>query len=445
MRRGQLRLDGSECSPWLSGVAAAVVSLRFLNDATTAGNGPSLGESTRYDVCVVGAGLMGLSVATAIAGDLPGVSIVVVDKEAAVAAHQSSHNSGVVHSGLYYKPGSLKAELCVAGRELVYETCEANAIPYKRSGKLVIATTHSDFPALDELERRGRANGLTGMRRIGPGEIAEIEPGATGLAALHVPEAGIADYPRLAAHLANELESAGTAIVTDAAVTGISHGDSGATVDIGDERLMAKVLVNCAGLHSDMVARMAGVAPSVRIIPFRGEYYRMTEQAADLVRGLIYPVPDPRFPFLGVHFTRRIDGTVEVGPNAVLALGREHYRGTSPDWSELTSIVSHRGFRTLALRHWKSGVREMIDSRSRRLYARLARSLVPDLKADDLIAGGSGIRAQAVDDRGNLVDDFVIETAGSTMHVLNAPSPGATASIAIGRHIARQVAPMLTN
>ena len=427
-----------------SEVARLLVSLRGLNDSTKDGKVASLGESTHYDVCVVGAGLVGLSVATAIAHDLPGVSIVVVDKEAAVAAHQSSHNSGVVHSGLYYKPGSLKAELCVAGRELVYETCEANAIPYQRSGKLVIATSHSDFPALNELERRGRANGLSGMRRIGPAEIAEIEPAATGLAALHVPEAGIADYPRLASHLASELEAGGNVIVTDAAVTGISHSDSGVAVDIDEGRLMAKVLVNCAGLHSDVVARMAGIEPSVRIIPFRGEYYRMSDQAADLVRGLIYPVPDPRFPFLGVHFTRRIDGTVEVGPNAVLALGREHYRGTSPDWHELSSIVNHRGFRSLALRHWKSGVREMIDSRSRRLYARLARALVPDLKADDLIAGGSGVRAQAVDDHGNLVDDFVIETVGSTMHVLNAPSPGATASIAIGRHIARQVAPMLT-
>lgn len=400
-------------------------------------------ESARYDVCVVGAGLVGLGVARALADMFSGLSIVIVDKEGGVARHQSSHNSGVVHSGLYYKPGSLKARLCVEGRRSVYELCEAEGIPYDRSGKLVIATNPAEIGALDELERRGTANGLQGMRRLGPGEISEFEPEAIGVAALHVPEAGVADFPAIAEHHADMLLRGGAEVVTDAEVTAISHGSDEVMVAAGDRRFRARVLVNCAGLHSDRVAALAGVESGVRIIPFRGEYYRLTEEAAELVRTLIYPVPDPRFPFLGVHFTRRIDGAVEVGPNAVLAVGREHYRGTKPDWAELRSVFGHGGFRRLAMRHWRSGTSEMLNSRSTRLYARLARRLVPALRQEHLVAGGAGVRAQAVDPTGRLVDDFVIESAANSVHVLNAPSPGATASIAIGRYIAGHVSPLL--
>lgn len=397
----------------------------------------------RYDVCIVGAGLVGLAVGRALVEDFPGLALAVVDKEHEVARHQSSHNSGVVHSGLYYRPGSLKARLCVAGRQAVYELCEDQGIAFRRSGKVVVATESSELTALDELERRGRANGLTGLRRIGPEELAEHEPNATGIAALHVPEAGVADFPAVAAHHADELRAEGADILTGAEVTDISHEASTVSVVAGEQSLTARLLVNCAGLQSDRVARLAGLDPGVRIIPFRGEYYRLTDESADLVRTLIYPVPDPRFPFLGVHFTRRIDGSVEVGPNAVLALGREHYRGVKPDWGELRSIVAHRGFRKLAMRHWRSGAAEMLNSRSTRLYARLARRLVPALRRENLVPGGAGVRAQAVDAKGNLMDDFVIETAGQTVHVLNAPSPGATASIAIGRHIATEVGPLL--
>lgn len=396
-----------------------------------------------YDVCIVGAGLVGLAVARALVDTFDGISLVVVDKEDGVARHQSSHNSGVVHSGLYYKPGSLKARLCVEGRRAVYELCETEGIAYDQSGKLVIATDQSELPALDELERRGNANGLVGLRRIGPEEIAEFEPHATGIAALHVPEAGVADFPAIAAHHSRSLESVGAEVVTGAEVTAIEHRDEVVGVEAGDHRFTARLLINCAGLHSDRVAALAGVRSEVRIVPFRGEYYRLVEDAADLVRTLIYPVPDPRFPFLGVHFTRRIDGTVEVGPNAVLALGREHYRGVGPDWKELGSILAHRGFRRLARRHWLSGTSEMLNSRSTRLYARLARRLVPDLDKAHLVAGGAGVRAQAVNTAGNLVDDFVIERTANTVHVLNAPSPGATASIAIGRYIADQIRPLL--
>lgn len=400
-------------------------------------------ESNRFDVCVVGGGLIGLAVAKALSDRLRGLSLAVLDKEGALAQHQSSHNSGVVHSGLYYKPGSLKARLCVEGRNAVYELCEAEGIPCDRSGKLVIATDPSELPALEELERRGNANGLKGIRRIGPGEIAEHEPEATGIAALHVPEAGVADFLAIAEHHGAVLRDAGVDIVTGSEVTAISHEAEGVSVIAGGRQLRARALVNCAGLHSDRVAALAGVETGVRIVPFRGEYYRLTDEAAPLVRTLIYPVPDPRFPFLGVHFTRRIDGTVEVGPNAILAVGREHYRGAKPDWTELRSVLSHAGFRKLAVRHWRSGTAEMLNSRSTRLYARLARRLVPALRREHLQAGGAGVRAQAVDSAGRLVDDFVIEKAGNTVHVLNAPSPGATASIAIGRHIAGQVSPLL--
>ncbi|HSJ27980.1 MAG TPA: L-2-hydroxyglutarate oxidase [Acidimicrobiia bacterium] len=397
----------------------------------------------KYDVCVVGGGLVGLATARALLEAFPGLALTVVDKEPEVAAHQSSHNSGVVHSGLYYKPGSLKARLCVEGRDAVYELCDRVGIPAARSGKLVIASRESEIPALDELERRGRANGLVGLRRLGPEGIREFEPEAVGVAALHVPEAGIADYPAVARHLAGEIEGAGAAIRTDAAVTRIDHAVGGATVTAGDEELQARVLINCAGLHSDRVAALAGVSAKVRIIPFRGEYYRLSDTAASLVETLIYPVPDPRFPFLGVHFTRKIDGSVEVGPNAVLALGREHYRGTKPDWPEVRGILAHPGFRRLARRHWRSGTSEMMNSRSRRLYARLARRLVPAVHMDDLLPGGSGVRAQAVAADGSLVDDFVFEEVGTTIHVLNAPSPGATASLAIGRHVAERARPLV--
>jgi L-2-hydroxyglutarate oxidase LhgO len=395
-----------------------------------------------FDVCVIGAGLIGLATARALTDGLQGVSLLVLEKEATVAAHQSSHNSGVVHSGLYYRPGSLKARLCVEGRDAVYRLCEETGIPFARSGKLVIATHPSQVPALDELERRGKANGLTGMRRLASGEIAEFEPAATGIDALHVPEAGVADFPGIAAHHADRLRSTGAEIVTGAEVTAIAPDGDRVVVEAG-ERFAARALVNCAGLHSDRVATMAGVVPEVRIVPFRGEYYRLAGEAAHLVKTLIYPVPDPRFPFLGVHFTRRIDGSVEVGPNAVLAFGREHYRDARPDWAELRSVLGHPGFRRLARRHWVSGAKEMINSRSTRLYARLARNLVPALRPEHLLPGGAGVRAQAVDAVGNLVDDFVIERAGNTVHVLNAPSPGATASIAIGHHIADQVKPLL--
>lgn len=389
-----------------------------------------------YDICIIGAGLVGLGVARAIGMSHPGVSVVVVDKEATVAAHQSSHNSGVAHSGLYYRPGSLKARLCVEGRGQLQGYCQDNDIAFRQSGKLVIATRESELEPLAELERRGRANGLLGIARLGPGEIQEHEPSAVGLAALHVPEAGVVDFPAVANRLAGDLVGDGGEVVTGFAVEGIEHVVDGAVIRSSDREIRAKVVVNCAGLHSDRVARMAGVDSDVKIVPFRGEYYTLAPEANHLVKTLIYPVPDPRFPFLGVHFTRRIEGSVEVGPNAVLAVGREHYRDAEPEWSDLRETLRTPGFRKLAMRHWWTGASEMFRSRSRNLYARSARRLVPDIQPEHLVAGGAGVRAQAVSPEGRLVDDFVIEEAGSTVHVLNAPSPGATASLAIGAHVA---------
>lgn len=382
---------------------------------------------------------MGLSVGLALTDRLPGMSLVILEKEDRIAAHQSSHNSGVVHSGLYYRPGSLKARLCAEGRDATYELCETAGLPYDRSGKLVIATQESELGALDELERRGTANGLKGLERLDAQGIKGHEPSAIGVAALYVPEAGVVDFEAVASSHAVKLGERGASLITGAEVTRIDHGFEGVAVDAGGERYAARVLVNCAGLYSDRVAVLAGVTPSVQIIPFRGEYYRLSGSSAELVRSLIYPVPDPRFPFLGVHFTRRIDGTVEVGPNAVLAAGREHYRGTRANWAELRSTLAYSGFRRLAARHWWEGSKELFNSRSKGRYARLARRLVPGVGSQDLLPGGAGVRAQAVDASGNLVDDFVIETVGSTVHILNAPSPGATASMAIGRYVSGQV------
>ena len=392
--------------------------------------------SSRYDVCIIGAGLVGLAVGRALAEAYPGISQVIVEKEDEVAVHQSGHNSGVVHSGLYYRPGSLKARLCVEGRRELVRFCEEQRVPYRQSGKLVIATKQSELEPLEELQRRGTENGLVGIRRLDAAGIKELEPEAIGVAALHVPEAGVVDFPMMAQKMAAALRTTGAEVLTGHRVEEISHGPDEALVRTTHREIRASVAVNCAGLHTDRIAAMAGVSSDIRIVPFRGEYYTLTEEAAGLVKSLIYPVPDPRFPFLGVHFTRRVDDSVEVGPNAVLALGREHYRDTKADWSDVREVLGVKGFRKLAMKHLWTGASEAVRSRSKAMYSKSARSLVPAVKRGDLVTGGAGVRAQAVTPDGRLVDDFVIEEAGSTVHVLNAPSPGATSSLAIGRHIA---------
>ncbi len=386
------------------------------------------------DVVVVGAGIVGLATAKALQDrDL---AVTVVEKEPDVGTHQTGHNSGVLHSGLYYRPGSLKARLCVDGRRRMIEFCTDHDIPVDVSGKVVVATRDGELPLLDELERRGRANGLTGLRRLDPAGLADVEPHAVGLAALHVPEAGVVDFSLVARRLAAVLQAGGAEILTGRAVVRIRPGPGDVRVDTTAGPVTARAVVNCAGLHADRVARSAGVDPPVRIVPFRGDYYRLEPGADHLVRALIYPVPDPQFPFLGVHFTRRIDGTVEVGPNAVLAFGREHYRGTAPHLADVADVFRYPGFWRIVRRYWRTGVAEMWRSASRRTYAAAARSLVPAVRARDLQRAGSGVRAQAVTPDGSLVDDFVVVETDGAVHVLNAPSPAATASLAIGDHVA---------
>ncbi len=387
----------------------------------------------KYDVAVVGAGIVGLASATAITARFPGVSVVVIDKEPTIGFHQTGHNSGVLHSGLYYKPGSLKADLCVRGQRAMAEFCISEGLPFKRSGKLVVATDESQIPAMEELLARGTANGLQGLRRIDAGEIKEFEPHCGGVAALHVPEAGVADYQAVAVRLAEKLAGE---IRLGESVQNIRSGSDGITIDTSHGSVSARAMIACAGLHADRVAAMSGLETPGRVVPFRGEYYRLTDEASSLINGLIYPVPDPRFPWLGVHFTRRVDGTVEVGPNAVLAMGREHYRGVRPRFGEVARTFGYGGFLKLAAKYWKTGTMEVWRSARRSTYAKTATKLVPEIRGEHLEPGGAGVRAQIVMPDGSLQDDFSMIKTDNAIHVLNAPSPAATSSLAIGDHIA---------
>jgi L-2-hydroxyglutarate oxidase len=393
-------------------------------------------KSTAVDAVVVGGGVVGLATALGLLAARPGASLVVIEKEAKLAAHQTGHNSGVIHAGLYYKPGSLKAKSCARGRGLLERFCEEHGVRFERCGKVVIATTEAEVPRLDELERRGRANGLAGVRRITVEELREREPHAAGVAALLVAETGIVDYAEVVRAYAAELVRRGAEIRTGEQVTGIRKVGDRVVVESTAGSVEARVLVACAGLDSDRVARMAGLDVDVSIIPFRGEYWMLAPERAHLVRHLIYPVPDPAFPFLGVHFTRRIGGGIEAGPNAVLALKREGYTRTSFDARDAWEVARWPGFWRMARKHWRNGLREQARSFSRRAFARACAALVPEVTPDDLAPGGAGVRAQAVARDGSLVDDFAIAEGERMVHTLNAPSPAATASLAIGEDIA---------
>lgn len=390
------------------------------------------------EIAVVGGGLIGLATARALARR--GAGVLVLEAEERLATHQSGHNSGVIHSGLYYRPGSLKAELCAEGRAALYELCGERGIAHERCGKLVLATRTDELPRLEELERRGAANGLLGLERLDGDGIGEREPHARGVAALWVPETGIVDYAGVARAYAEDLTAAGGRVATGATLTGVHAVDGSLELDTTAGRLRCRRLVNCAGLQSDRVARLCGAETPVRIVPFRGDYYLLDGESRDRVRGLIYPVPDPAFPFLGVHLTRRVGGEVEAGPNAVLAWNRHGYEPPSLSARDAAATFAWPGFWRLAACHWRTGAYELRRSLSRRLFARDLARLVPDLRPEDLRHGGCGIRAQAVFRDGSLADDFVIERSDHALHVLNAPSPGATASPAIGRHIADRVA-----
>jgi len=388
---------------------------------------------------IIGGGLVGLGTAFNLLELAPGATVTVLEKEAAPGRHQSTHNSGVLHCGLYYKPGSLKARLAVAGVRRMRAFCEQHEIPHEICGKLVVAVSEEERPRLEELFRRGTANGVQGLRRLdGPG-LRQIEPHAAGVEAIHVPEEGIVDYHRVVEVMAEEIRRRGGQIITGARVTGLARqsGNWVAATTAGNHA--ATVLVNCAGLHCDRVARLAGEADTVRIVPFRGEYYRLRAEREFLVKHLIYPVPDPRYPFLGVHYTRHMGGGVECGPNAVLALAREGYDWKTIRPRDLWEVGLFPGFWKFLSRHKTEAWHEIIRSLSRRRFCQALQRLVPDLREDDLAPGGAGVRAQAMTPGGELVQDFSLVQGERSLHVLNAPSPGATASLSIGEYIACRV------
>ncbi|MDE3725194.1 L-2-hydroxyglutarate oxidase [Nocardiopsis sp. N85] len=386
-------------------------------------------------VGIVGAGIVGLAVGREIGLRRPGTRVVVFEKEDRVAAHQTGHNSGVVHAGIYYEPGGLKARLCTRGRDLLRGYCADRGLPYEECGKLVVAVTEDEVARLDALHTRADDNAVPGLRRIGPEEIGEIEPHTIGLAALHSPRTAITDYPRICGSFAEDIAAAGGEIRLGAPVTAVRPDGAGLRVIAGGEDTRVDELIVCAGLHGDLVSRAAGDEVGPRIVPFRGEYMLVRPEKAHMVRGLVYPVPDPRYPFLGVHFTRRVSGDVEVGPNAVLAFAREGYRRSDIRLSDLGDMFTWPGFWAMGLRHWRTGIGEMYGSFSTRAYMRAARRYVPDIGPADVVRGGSGVRAQALDRDGSLVDDFRVHRFGRVTAVRNAPSPAATSCMAIAEHI----------
>lgn len=390
---------------------------------------------SRYDVVIIGAGVVGLAVALEVTRRLPQLRLLVVEKESHVGRHQSSHNSGVIHSGVYYRPGSLKASLCVEGARAMLAFCREHSIPHRVCGKVIVATEEAEFPGLTRLQRRGEANGLTGLRLLGPEELREIEPQAGGLRALLVPSTGITDYLKVCEKYAEIILEQGGSILTSTEVTGLKSYTGEVSVETSRGTFPAAFVINCAGLFSDRISRMAGREREIMIVPFRGEYYDLVPERSSLVRALIYPVPDPRFPFLGVHFTRRVDGTVDAGPNAVLAFRREGYRRRDFSLRDLASSLSFPGFWRMAAKHWRSGLVEFSRSFSKTASVRALQRLLPDLREQDLMAGGSGVRAQALKRDGTLVDDFYFVPAPKMLHVLNVPSPAATASLLIARTI----------
>jgi L-2-hydroxyglutarate oxidase len=392
-----------------------------------------------YDVAIVGGGIVGLATALALA-EAGTTSVIVLEAEDRLAAHQSGRNSGVIHSGLYYKPGSLKARYCVEGRESMYRFCAEHGIAHERCGKLVVATRPSELPALDELERRGSANGLHGLRRLGPEELRDVEPQVTGLAGLVVPDTGIADYPAVVHTYARLVTRVGGEVRTGARVHGCARDGAVLVVQTAAGDVPCRKLVNCAGLRADRVARLCGARPGIRIVPFRGDYYELVPERRTLVRNLIYPVPDPALPFLGVHFTRRVDGNVEAGPNAVLALKREGYGVWSFSPRDALDVATYGGTWRMGRRYWRTGFGELYRALSKRAFVAALRRLVPAITSTDVRPRGAGVRAQAVEPSGALVDDFRVVRSERAVHVLNAPSPAATASLVIGREVARMAA-----
>ena len=392
-------------------------------------------SKTDYDIVIVGGGIVGLASAYKIATSHPGLRLVVLEKEDRLAGHQTGHNSGVIHSGLYYKPGSAKARTCAAGRKELIEFARTHGIPHEICGKIIVATDEAELPAMERIFENGQQNGVEGLERIGPERIRQIEPFAVGIAALHVASAGIIDFVKVADKLAELIRGTGSQVLVSHEVTGFDKHDFYTNVLTSKGAFNTRFIINCAGLQCDRVARMDGVEPRLRIIPFRGDYCVLDGQAASKVRNLVYPVPNPAFPFLGVHFTRMIDGSVECGPNAVFSFRREGYRRTDFSLRDSWESLSYPGTWRLFARHWRYGLGEYARAFSKKLLLAQLQRLIPSLQAQDIHPGKAGVRAQALGPRGELVDDFKIETRGHAIHVLNAPSPAATASLAIGSYI----------
>lgn len=395
-----------------------------------------------FDAIVVGGGIVGLATAYQLTQRFPDLSLLILEKESTLAAHQTGHNSGVLHSGIYYRPGSLKAVNCRAGKQAMQQFCDEHGIPYDICGKVIVAVTPDEVPQMEKILERGKANGIT-CERIGAERLRQLEPQAAGVAAIHVPEAGIVDYRRVCEVMAQQLRASGAEIRTRACVTRIASESNGVVLDSTAGAFRGKHLVNCAGLQSDRVTRLGGQDPQARIIPFRGEYFKLREEAKGLCRNLIYPVPDPSFPFLGVHFTRMINGDVECGPNAVLAFAREGYRKTDLNLADLLDSLTYAGFLKLAFKYWRTGAGEMWRSVSKAAFVRALQRLLPAIRSEHLESAPAGVRAQAVSPGGAMVDDFLIHKSPRITNVCNAPSPAATSSLNIGQLIVDHVAERL--
>jgi L-2-hydroxyglutarate oxidase len=391
-----------------------------------------------YDITIIGGGIVGTATALSILNGKK-LNLLLLEAESSLAAHQTGNNSGVIHSGLYYKPGSLKAANCTLGREMMYSFCQEHNLPYDKCGKIVVATSKEEIPALNMLEERGRANGLSGIKRLNAEEIKQYEPHATGIDGLFVPQTGIVDYITVTNKYAELIIGNGGEIKTNAKLTSVKKVESDLVLFTDQEEYRTKFVVNCGGLQSDRVAKLCGVDPGLMIIPFRGEYYQLRKDKQYLVKNLIYPVPDPQFPFLGVHFTRMINGGVEAGPNAVLAFKREGYKKTDFSFRDILEMKLYPGFWKMATKYYKMGFHEFRRSFSKELFVKSLQKLIPEIQYDDIEVGGAGVRAQALEPDGKLVDDFRIVEAERMVHVLNAPSPAATASLSIGKTISEMV------
>ncbi len=389
-----------------------------------------------YDVIIIGAGIVGLGTGVKLLEAKPDLKLLIIDKESRLAAHQTGHNSGVIHSGIYYKPGSLKARNCRAGLDLLLEFCRENDVPYELSGKVIVATSEEEIPRLDDLYERGKANGVPDLEMIGPERLVELEPHAFGIKALHSPQTGIIDFGAVSEAYGKLIQASGGEIILDSRVTGIQINSSECTVETTTGEYSGHKIINCAGLYCDKVARLGGTEPGLKIVPFRGEYYTLKKESHHLVKSLIYPVPDPRFPFLGVHYTRGIDGAVEAGPNAVLAYAREGYRKSDINLPELFETLAYPAFWKMAIPFMSMGLGEMYRSYFKPAFVKALQKLIPEITSADLETGGAGVRAQALYNDGRLSDDFAIVTSGPMINILNAPSPAATASLAIGTTIA---------